>query len=260
MVHSRVRVGSRSIGAILAVCVVTLIVVPLWLVTFGRPPATFNEVLVLGAGFAFFAIIGWWAGRAAADRDWSQAVLTGFGLGVGWGPLGLAVAVIAFLVAIPLRGGQVGSLEEWLWGFSIVAVANRARRTGRHPERHRVGDRDALGGGEIWIAPAGTSPAPCVIGRPGRPVRPRDRDRDRARRHNPGRPMTAGIVLLFLVAPLIVVPLGLRSIERAGDSRRTDRLMRVAILNCSVPSAITSQPLNRADARSWRADRWRSLG
>jgi hypothetical protein len=49
--------------------------------------------------------------------------------------------------------------------------------------------------------------------------------------------MTAGIVLLFLVAPLIVVPLGLRSIERAND-RRTDRLMRLAILS-SVPSAIT---------------------
>jgi hypothetical protein len=122
VVHSRVRVGSRSIGAILAVCVVALIIAPLWLVTFGRPPATFNEVLMLGAGFAFFAIIGWWAGRAAADRDWSQAVFTGFGLGVGWGPMGFAVAVIAFLVAIPLRGGQVGSLEEWLWGFSIVAV------------------------------------------------------------------------------------------------------------------------------------------
>jgi hypothetical protein len=46
-------------------------------------------------------------------------------------------------------------------------------------------------------------------------------------------PMTAGIVALFLVAPLVVVPLGLRSIERAND-----RLMRVAILS-SVPSAIT---------------------
>ena len=35
VVHSRVRIGSRSIGAILAVCVVGLIVVPLWLIDFG---------------------------------------------------------------------------------------------------------------------------------------------------------------------------------------------------------------------------------
>jgi len=49
--------------------------------------------------------------------------------------------------------------------------------------------------------------------------------------------MTDGIVALFLVAPLVVVPLGLRSIERAND-RRSDLLMRFAILS-SVPSAIT---------------------
>lgn len=49
--------------------------------------------------------------------------------------------------------------------------------------------------------------------------------------------MTAGIVALFLVAPLVVVPLGLRLIERSGEGR-TDRLMRAAIL-ASVPSAIS---------------------
>jgi hypothetical protein len=81
-----------------------------------------NEVLSLGAAFSFFAIIGWWAGRAASDRDWIQAAVTGFGLGVGWGPLGLAVAAVASLVAIPLRGGQIGSLEDWLWGFAIASV------------------------------------------------------------------------------------------------------------------------------------------
>jgi hypothetical protein len=122
VVHSRVRIGSRSIGAILAVCVVGLIVVPLWLIDFGRPPSTFNEVLSLGAAFAFFAIIGWWAGRAASDRDWTQAVVTGFGLGVGWGLLGFAVAVMAVLVALPLRGGRVGSPEEWLSGLSIAGI------------------------------------------------------------------------------------------------------------------------------------------
>lgn len=48
--------------------------------------------------------------------------------------------------------------------------------------------------------------------------------------------MTAGIVALFLVAPLVVVPLGLRLIGRSGEGH-LDRLMRAAVL-ASVPSAV----------------------
>ncbi|HEY8636888.1 MAG TPA: hypothetical protein VIL81_06440 [Candidatus Limnocylindrales bacterium] len=49
--------------------------------------------------------------------------------------------------------------------------------------------------------------------------------------------MTAGIVALFLVAPLFVVPLGLRLIEPSGQGR-ADQLLRIAI-HSSVPSAIS---------------------
>jgi hypothetical protein len=50
-------------------------------------------------------------------------------------------------------------------------------------------------------------------------------------------PMTAGIVALFLVGPLVVVPLGLRLIDRSREGA-TDRLMRISLLG-SVPSAIS---------------------
>jgi hypothetical protein len=123
VVRSRPSFSSRTIGAVLAPAIVGLIVAPLWVIDIGHGPTTFHEVLPLGATLAFFAILGWWAGRAAATGDWWQAIVTGLGLGIGWCPAALSVAAIASLVDVVVRGGPIGGIgPEFLWALYALSV------------------------------------------------------------------------------------------------------------------------------------------
>ena len=129
---SRPRFDSRVIGAVVAIALVGLIVGLLSLFGSGpNPPSTFDDVLPLVAGLAFFAIIGWWAGGAAAAGGWGQAAVVGVGLGIGWWPLALSVMVIASVVDVAVQGaGTIGTLGPevllGLYGLLITTVMTAA--------------------------------------------------------------------------------------------------------------------------------------